>query len=98
MTKSISRSIAPISGVSTSLKLETDARMRRQSSAGSATPSAAHTPSFHGRPGGITGQAAKPSRAGLTACQMSTQGCPVTSTYGEATEATMRLSFEPGTR
>src|SRR5256714_1887611 len=72
--------------------------MRRHSSAGSATPSAAQTPSFHGCPRGTTGQARMPSRAGLTACQMSTYGCPVTSTSGEVTEATMRLSLVPATR
>ena len=54
-------------------------------SAGSATPRAAQTPSFHGRPGGTTGHARMPTAAGLTACQMSTYGCPVTSTCGEFT-------------
>src|SRR5918993_813098 len=67
-------------------------------SAGSATPRAAQMPSFHGRPGGTTGQALMPTAAGLTACQMSTYGWPVTRTYGEVTPATIRLSFEPGTR
>jgi CubicO group peptidase (beta-lactamase class C family) len=98
VTKSINRSIALISGVSRSLYVRTDARMRRHMSAGSATPSAAQTPSFQGRPGAITGHARIPTRAGLTACQMSTYGCPVTSTSGDVTEATIRLSFEPATR
>src|SRR5690606_28918643 len=38
------------------------------------------------------------SRSGLTACQMSTYGWPATSTYGEVTAATIRLSLLPGTK
>ncbi len=72
--------------------------MRRHMSAGSRTPTAAQTPSFQGRPGGITGHAVSPTRAGFTACQMSTYGWPVTSTFGSFTAATIRLSLEPGTR
>ena len=65
VTKSIRRSIALISGVSTSAKLSTRDRMRRHISAGSATPSAAQTPSFHGRPGGTTGHARDAQRGRL---------------------------------
>jgi hypothetical protein len=39
------------------------------------TESGAHT-CFHGRPRGTIGHCASPSRAGLTACQTSTYGCP----------------------
>ena len=51
-------------------------------------PSAAQTPSFHGRPGRHhrPGRDAQPPPA-CTACQTSTYGCPVTSTYGEVTAA-----------
>src|SRR6185437_2168447 len=63
-----------------------------------AQPSARSTPSFHGVPRGTVGQPLMPSVAGLTACQMSTNGCPATSTYGEVTAAAMRCSLDPGTR
>jgi hypothetical protein len=72
--------------------------MRRHMSAGEATPAARQTPSFQGRPGGITGHPVRPTRSGFTACQTSTYGWPVTRTSGSFTAATMRLSLEPGTR
>ena len=42
-------------------------------------PMAWHTPCFQSVPRGTTGHAVTPSRAGLTACQMSMNGWPTTS-------------------
>ena len=61
-----------------------------------------HTPCFHSTPRSMTGHAVIPSRAGLTACQMSTNGCPTTRTCEPCgpriTASAMRLSLEPTTR
>ena len=51
-------------------------------------------------PRGTSGQARRPTRSGLTACQMSTKGCPSTRTApGQRAEtaSAIRDSFEPGT-
>ena len=61
-------------------------------------PSARSTPSFHGVPRGTSGQRGMPSADGLTACQMSTNGWPTTSTCGEVTAAAIRCSLDPGIR
>ena len=57
---------------------------------------------FHSTRRGMSGQAVRPSRSGLTACHTSTNGWPTTSTCGprweRATSAAMRLSLEPATR
>ena len=49
---------------------------------------------------GISGQADRPIRSGLTACHTSTNGCPTTSTCWptaeRATSSAIRLSLEPG--
>ena len=53
-------------------------------------------------PSGSMGQAASPSRAGLTACQMSMNGCPTTSVCAppgpRRTASAIRASLEPATR
>ena len=52
-------------GLDVAEAVDPETRIRRHMSAGSATPSAAQTPSFHGRPGGTTGHARMPSRRRL---------------------------------
>ena len=52
---------------------------------------------------GICGQVCQPSRCGRTDCQMSTYGCPTTSTCGrharrDRTASTIAVSLLPGTR
>src|SRR5664279_5052922 len=64
----------------------------------SGTPSAAHTPVFQSVPIGTEGQAAMPTAAGRTACQMSTYGWPVISTqrpYVARTPSAV-AEFRPG--
>src|SRR5690606_36402249 len=80
VTKSISRSTAVTSGVSTSRKLDTEPwilpHMAATSAGDDPTPSARHTPVFQSVPRGTSGQAATPTATGRTACQMSTKGWP----------------------
>ena len=60
-TKSIRRSTALTRGVSRSVQLDSDARIRRHASRGSPQPAAAHTPDFQSVPRGISGQASMPN-------------------------------------
>src|SRR6266566_242053 len=99
VTKSISSSTLRSRLVSRSAYVCTAARIRRHAAlVPDPQPSAATVPSFHGVPRGTWGQPPMPSTGGLTACQMSTNSCPVISTCGELTWAAMRLSFDPATR
>ena len=65
-------------------------------------PSCWQVPVFQSMLRGTSGQRAMPSRAGLTACQMSMNGCPTISTClpigDRAMSWAMRLSLEPVTR
>ena len=64
-------------------------------------PRAEQMPSFHGWPGGTTGQESIPTTCGRTACQTSTYGCPRTTTspaHSAMTASAIRVSFEPVTR
>src|SRR5205085_8092344 len=72
VTKSMSCSTARTNGVSKSFQVVTAPSNLRQRKPGSATPRAAHTPSFQGVPRGTSGQAPMPTTAGRTAAQTST--------------------------
>ena len=80
----MSSSTRPISAGSRSFQSRTRPLIRCHALAMSACwvcgqPSALHTPCFQSVPRGTTGHAVTPSRAGLTACQMSMNGWPTTS-------------------
>ena len=81
-----------MSAGSRSFQSRTRPRIRRHALAMSACcacghPRARHTPCFQSTPRGTTGHADMPSRAGLTACQMSMNGWPTTKRVGATRSA-----------